>query len=108
MTQRAYVILFLLLYVAANSVGDFFSKKWTLTSASWMLIVAVMFYAVNTATWFSLLRVNSHLGKMATAWQMAGLVVAIVLSQFVFHEPMTWTSWAAVVLGICSLFMAML
>jgi hypothetical protein len=108
MTQKMYVILFLVAYVIANAIGDYYTKKWTLTGSSRILIAASAFYAINFVTWFCLLKVNSHLGKMATAWQMAGLVVAIALSQLVFHEPMTWTSWTAVALGLAALVFTMI
>lgn len=102
-----WIIAIALLGDVLVAAGDVFAKRWSLTGGlTGTLLGAALCYAGTTTLWLTMLRVVGGLGKASLFWAGTGTLVPIALAYFMFHEPMPWNMWLAVVFCLAGVILA--
>jgi drug/metabolite transporter (DMT)-like permease len=105
-SEKAILVLLLLICALFNILGDYFAKVWSAGgngAGAWKMWLAGGFYCTLTAAWMYGLNRMQHLGRWTCIWTIISLAAGVLMSQLIFHEPMTIKTWVGIGFAAVSL-----
>ena len=100
----SYWIVPLAILIAFEFIADVFAKQYSLepTKLYWAAISLLGYMLANTA-WLIAIRNGSGLGRGAVIFSVASAILAVGIGFLMYHETISRTQSAGVVLGIVAL-----
>lgn len=72
------------------SVGEVFSKKWSLDPCFKFAFITILAYICNTLAWLPAILMDSRLAILGTIWCLVGAATTVFIGTIIFNEPITF------------------
>jgi drug/metabolite transporter (DMT)-like permease len=86
-----------------TGLGDYLSKKFSLNPNWHLAFYAASAYLVGVLFWFRMIYHFQSLARAGELWILTSGVLLLVISQCIFHEPLSPRQWAGVALGLIAI-----
>ncbi len=85
------------------AIGEFLSKKFSITP-SWPYVALIIFiYALGTLSWLPAILQKNQLSITGTIWSVIGLLMTIFIGVIIFGEKLNALSIAGIIFAIISI-----
>ena len=75
------------------SIGEYASKKWSLTGDWRLAAILIVSYLAGTVAWMFIIKERCELARMGMTWTVLATLTTLVLGLGVFKETLTPLQW---------------
>lgn len=103
MTANVWLLVALAMLFYAG--GEYMSKCYANAPAPGKFALAILLYMLNAMLFLPALNRFNSLSRLGTVWNLAYIMVTLVLAVAVFHEALTVRHWVGIVLALVSVWL---
>jgi multidrug transporter EmrE-like cation transporter len=93
----------LILLVVFEACADIIAKYFAITNKMWIGIGALGVYIIANIFWLISLRNGAELATGAVIFSVISQILAILIGVLIYHEQLSLTQGAGIILGLVSL-----
>jgi drug/metabolite transporter (DMT)-like permease len=89
--------------IAFEMIADVLAKEYSLKGYWYLWVAAILGYIVANSFWLYAIRHGSGLARGAIIFSVATGIIAILIGVYYYHESVSRTQFAGLILGIISI-----
>ena len=97
------MIFWLVVSIIFECIGDFFTKRWSITPSISLLVFSFIGYNLMLGAWFMSMRFSSSIIITGTLWLLMGELVLCIIGLELFKETLNTPQLIGCILSAISL-----